>query len=227
MREIASTAQEGAAAVDKSVPKRKEDFVVVYADGSCIRNGSTDAVGGVGVFFSPGDERNLSLKITSSLDARRVTAQRAELYAGLMALEKAADVKRLQIRSDSSYLIKVNLRLIARRVNWRSNQQGMKSWLRKWSQHTEWTTTDGQAVRNKDLVSYRWCRATLEECFEWLRLKNETAARSARSFETTWTWTARQNAKSLSSPDGDISDVVDGNFEANKLAQLASRSQDT
>jgi len=82
-------------------PCRETDATVVYTDGSCLSNGQAGALGGVGVWFGADDPRNVS----EPLDGVRQTNQRAEIMAVKRALERASD-ERLEIRTDSQYVIK-------------------------------------------------------------------------------------------------------------------------
>ncbi|KAJ2849115.1 hypothetical protein IWW36_002872 [Coemansia brasiliensis] len=50
--------------------------MIIYTDGSCINNGLPNASAGIGVYFGPGDSRNISAKI-----GRLQASSRAELEA--------------------------------------------------------------------------------------------------------------------------------------------------
>ncbi|KAH9903281.1 hypothetical protein C8Q73DRAFT_622683, partial [Cubamyces lactineus] len=58
-----------------------EEEVEVYTDGSCDRNGRTDAVAGSGIWFGTADERNASEQVPGE----HQTNQTAEIYAVIMA----------------------------------------------------------------------------------------------------------------------------------------------
>ncbi|KAJ9055303.1 hypothetical protein DSO57_1005128 [Entomophthora muscae] len=79
----------------------KESVEVIYTDGSSRGNGKLGARAGVGVFFGEGDLRNVSERLIGQPQ----TNQRAELTAAIRALEKATPGKRIEIRTDSRYLI--------------------------------------------------------------------------------------------------------------------------
>lgn len=108
----------------------KDSTVKIYTDGSSLGNGKVGAVGGVGVYFGPGDGRNLS----ESLSGSRQTNQRAELTAIQRALELAPRDRKIVIYSDSNYAINC-----------------VTVWFQKWRTNS-WQNSAGKAVENKDLV---------------------------------------------------------------------------
>lgn len=80
--------------------------VLIYADGSCLRNGSESAQAGAGVVVMTEDRRRIKLK-ASYLGA--LTNQKAEILAcavGLESLKQACEVK---IYSDSKYVVETML----------------------------------------------------------------------------------------------------------------------
>ncbi|KAK5737035.1 hypothetical protein LTR17_006996 [Elasticomyces elasticus] len=103
----------------------------IYTDGSSLANGRAEAVGGVGVYFGPGNKLNIS----EGLPGSKQTNQRAELTAVLRALEVSPKDRRLEILTDSKYSI-----------------QCCTEWFRKWRSNN-WINAAGKAVENKDLVS--------------------------------------------------------------------------
>lgn len=102
----------------------------IYTDGSSLHNGHADALGGVGVYFGPGDRRNIS----EPLAGNRQTNQRAELTAVLRALEVAPKDRKITIVSDSKYAIDC-----------------VTDWFRNW-QKNGWVNAARKPVENKDLV---------------------------------------------------------------------------
>ncbi len=101
------------------------DKLVVYTDGSCLNNGTPDAVAGVGVWFAADDPRNVS----EPLLGQRQTNQRAEITAVKRALEQCREHDRpLEIRTDSHYVIKA-----------------MTKWIH------QWLANDFAKVSNADL----------------------------------------------------------------------------
>ncbi|KAJ1927187.1 hypothetical protein IWQ60_003153 [Tieghemiomyces parasiticus] len=109
-----------------SAPKTLQ---VVYTDGMALRNGQADASGGVGVYFGPGDSRNIS----EPLKGARQTNQRAGLEAIKRAVESTPRNVPLRVRTDSSYAV-----------------GGLSDWGDRWESNG-WTNSRGQPVANKDL----------------------------------------------------------------------------
>jgi ribonuclease HI len=124
------TAEERARVKPQAVRPAKDSFVKIYTDGSSLGNGQLGAVGGVGVYFGPGDGRNLSEALTGT----RQTNQRAELTALQRALELAPRDRKIVIYSDSNYAINC-----------------VTIWFQKWRTNN-WQNSAGKAVENKDLV---------------------------------------------------------------------------
>lgn len=77
----------------------------VYTDGSCYRNGKTNAVAGIGIYFQHDDARNVSKQIKGKL-----TNNTAELHAILEAFKiiqlDIESGKTVVIVTDSDYAIK-------------------------------------------------------------------------------------------------------------------------
>ncbi|KAM0713610.1 hypothetical protein Q7P37_010572 [Cladosporium fusiforme] len=124
------TAEERARVKPQVVRPARDSTVKIYTDGSSLGNGQVGAVGGVGVYFGPGDGRNLSEGLTGS----RQTNQRAELTAIQRALELAPRDRKIVIYSDSNYAINC-----------------VTIWFQKWRTNN-WHNSAGKAVENKDLV---------------------------------------------------------------------------
>lgn len=86
---------------EKSAPK-----VLIYADGSCLKNGSDDAQAGAGVVLISEDYRRIKLK-AAFLGA--LTNQKAEILACAIALESLKMPCRVRIFSDSKYVVETML----------------------------------------------------------------------------------------------------------------------
>lgn len=86
---------------DKASPK-----VLIYADGSCLKNGSEFAQAGAGVVLMTEDRRRIKLK-ASYLGA--LTNQKAEILACAVALESLKQPCEVQIYSDSKYVVETML----------------------------------------------------------------------------------------------------------------------
>ncbi len=80
--------------------------VLIYADGSCLKNGSEQAQAGAGVVIMTEDLRHIKLK-TSYLGA--LTNQKAEILACAVGLESLKKPCRVQIFSDSKYVVETML----------------------------------------------------------------------------------------------------------------------
>ncbi|CAG8489459.1 34460_t:CDS:2 [Racocetra persica] len=78
-----------------------KDIINVWTDGYCKRNGLSDAIGSIGVFFGNNDSRNLSER----LPGEQQTNNRAEIYAAIRALEICDKKENLIINTDSNYVI--------------------------------------------------------------------------------------------------------------------------
>ncbi|PLB39172.1 RNA-DNA hybrid ribonuclease [Aspergillus candidus] len=102
----------------------------IYTDGSSLKNGQPLASAGVGVYFGPGDTRNVS----EPLKGGRQTNQRAELTAIFRALDIAPRHRDVTIFTDSRYAIDC-----------------VTVWCIKWRRN-QWMTADNKPVENKDLV---------------------------------------------------------------------------
>lgn len=88
-----------------AIDRPSDDRLIIWTDGACSNNGRVGARAGVGVWFGPDDERNISERLPGTQ-----TNQRAEMYAGLRALQivKMTEEKetKIEIMTDSTYLIK-------------------------------------------------------------------------------------------------------------------------
>lgn len=92
---------------------------IVYTDGAC-QSVDGERVGGSGVWFGHGDERNISVL----LPGEKQTSIRAELFAILLAMQQHllyGAESPLSILSDSMYAV-----------------QGMNEWSKKWEAQNEW-----------------------------------------------------------------------------------------
>lgn len=77
-------------------------LVTIYADASCLRNGSADSSGGCGAVII--DRNRIELKLLAKY-LGPVTNQQAEILACVKALEKLRRPCRVDIFSDSRYVI--------------------------------------------------------------------------------------------------------------------------
>ncbi|KAI1953975.1 hypothetical protein LOZ57_000317 [Ophidiomyces ophidiicola] len=151
-------------AATKLQPKQEiPNMLNIYTDGSALGNGKSVAKAGVGVYFGPGDERNVSEPLKGS----RQTNQRAELTAISRALDIAPRHRDVTIFTDSKYAIDC-----------------VTVWCLKW-QRNKWMTKDNKPVENKDLIQA--IIAKIEErtllrvktLFEWVKGHNKDAGNEA------------------------------------------------
>jgi len=86
-----------------SAPSSSKKYV--YTDGACIHNGKKNAKAGIGIFFGPGDKRNVSERITG-----KQTNNAAELEAIIRVFQILdKEIKKgdeYVIMTDSEYAIK-------------------------------------------------------------------------------------------------------------------------
>nr|KAJ3401313.1 hypothetical protein HK105_004514 [Polyrhizophydium stewartii] len=98
----------------------------VYTDGSCLGNGQQDPRAGYGVWFGPGDPRNVAQRLPD----RDQTNNRAELTAVIKALEITRGTPEVVIHSDSTYM-----------------KDGIEKWIHNWRT----TGFRGGQIKNVDL----------------------------------------------------------------------------
>jgi ribonuclease HI len=86
-------------------PKVGDDYtplVTIYADASCLRNGSPDSSAGCGAVII--DRNRMELKLVAKY-LGPITNQQAEIFACAKALEELRRPRRVEIFSDSRYVI--------------------------------------------------------------------------------------------------------------------------
>lgn len=82
-----------------------KDTVYVYTDGSCLHNGYKNASAGIGIFFGPGDPRNVSTTIEGKQTNN--TAELTALVVAYSILEKEIQEGiPVTLVSDSEYAIR-------------------------------------------------------------------------------------------------------------------------
>lgn len=108
---------------------REIEAVKVYTDGSCFHNGRHDASAGIGVYWGPDSQDNISEKLPG-----RQTNNRAEIYAAIRAIQQAIqkNIKNLIIHTDSMFLINC-----------------ITKWIHYWKR-SGWLKSDGNNVINKE-----------------------------------------------------------------------------
>ncbi|KAI5285618.1 hypothetical protein KEM54_000426 [Ascosphaera aggregata] len=134
---------------------RKKE-VPVSTDGACSGNGKVSGRAGIGVYFGPGDLRN----IAEPLPGSRQTSARAELAAIARALELVRRDSNVAVFSDSKYAVNC-----------------LTNWYVGW-QRNNWMTSDGRPVENKDIIQNILQKIEEREKlsastrFEWVRGHN-------------------------------------------------------
>jgi ribonuclease HI len=86
--------------------EKQTSKVLIYADGSCLRNGSESAQAGAGVVLMTEDRRRIKLK-ASYLGA--LTNQKAEILACAVGLESLKQPCEVRMFSDSKYVVETML----------------------------------------------------------------------------------------------------------------------
>lgn len=115
------------------VAEKPSPKVTIYADGSCLKNGSESAQAGAGVVLVSEDRRHIKLK-ACFLGA--LTNQKAEILACAVALESLKRPARVQIFSDSKYVVETMLgknRMKANREFWNRLSQACFTHYIEWN----------------------------------------------------------------------------------------------
>jgi ribonuclease HI len=110
----------------------EKDRIVIYADGSCLGNGKSNAAAGIGIFirFVNGTE----LHVAAAFPLEKPTNQRAELFAIQYALREVPIHADIEIRTDSNYSI-----------------QCYTTWCKGWARNG-WKNAKGKPVENQDII---------------------------------------------------------------------------
>ena len=130
---------------EEAIMSDDEDFVNVFTDGACSRNGRDGARAGIGVFWVWDHPENA---ISQRVKPGRETNQTAEIQAVFMAIVQAfinnnwtryrqpkivsGRINKLQINTDSQFLI-----------------MAVNTWMEKWKK-AGWKKADGGELKNKE-----------------------------------------------------------------------------
>ncbi|KAH8284564.1 hypothetical protein KR018_004296, partial [Drosophila ironensis] len=116
-----------------------DGYVIVYTDGSCIRNGQPGASAGYGVFFGRNHPLNAGKPVSG-----RVTNNVGEIQASIHAIKIAQDlgIAKLSINTDSQFLI-----------------NSVTLWLQGWKRRG-WMLKSNQPVKN--VVDFKELDALLQ-----------------------------------------------------------------
>mgnify|MGYP001143824857 FL=1 len=109
------------------------DEIIVFTDGSYMKNVKGGEKSGYGIYFPNGELKNIGRPFTH----KPLTNQRAELYAIFKALyyiTTELNVKRIKIYTDSEYSLK-----------------SMTIWIKNWKRNN-WKTAAGKPVKNLDII---------------------------------------------------------------------------
>ncbi|EGD90296.2 hypothetical protein H112_01751 [Trichophyton rubrum D6] len=145
-------------------PSGPPGMLKIYTDGSALRNGTSQARAGVGVYFGPDDE---SRNVSEPLAGSRQTNQRAELTAISRALDIAPKHRDVTIFTDSKYSIDC-----------------VTVWCINW-QRNNWVTSTQKPVENKDLIQAILSKIEerkslkVKTLFEWVKGHNKDAGNEA------------------------------------------------
>ena len=116
--------------------------ITVFTDGSAKKNGSKDAVSGVGVYFSESDPRNVSDSLASKyaqfFPNIKNFKSKAELMAILVALNllksELDSNKKVTIVTDSMYSV-----------------NSLTIWYHKWKLN-DWKNSSNKVISNKEII---------------------------------------------------------------------------
>lgn len=106
--------------------------ILVYTDGSCIKNKQSKPCGGYGIHFPNKEYDDVSKKFL----LKPITNQRAELYAVLQAIRTVQkhSFKSLVIHTDSKYTI-----------------NSVTVWVNQWIKNG-WLASNKKPVKNQDII---------------------------------------------------------------------------
>ncbi len=158
-----------------------DEILFVYTDGSTLKNGKKNSIGGIGVYFGEDDERNVSESYMN-----KATNQRTELYAVIKALQIVKDTNEtrpVMIVSDSKYVV-----------------QGITDWINNWKRNG-WKSKNKTDVKNKELwveldelkssittkIAFTWVRGHTDredEHSQGNRMADELAVKGSASVNT-------------------------------------------
>lgn len=133
-------------------------LVTIYADASCIRNGSIDSSAGCGVVML--DHNRLEVKLVSKY-LGQITNQQAEILACTYALEQLRRCCRIEIVSDSRYVIDTMLG----RNHMRANRTFWSRLVKAcYGHHVSWRWVKGHSGVQFQEVADRLARAAVRIC---------------------------------------------------------------
>lgn len=117
--------------------------IIIAVDGACRGNGGPDARAAIGVYFGPSSKYNVS----KLWPGDNPTNQIAELWAAIVALEKAIEVQRVGVHGEQ---VTRALRRVVIKADSEYVVKAMTEWVFKWERNG-WRSTKGSAVVNEGL----------------------------------------------------------------------------
>ena len=133
-------------------------LVTIYADASCIRNGAIDSSAGCGAVML--DHNRLEVKLVSKY-LGQITNQQAEILACTHALEQLRRYCRIEIVSDSRYVIDTMMG----RNHMRANRSFWSRLVKAcYGHHVSWQWVKGHSGVQFQEVADRLARATARIC---------------------------------------------------------------
>lgn len=142
---------------NSSDPGRGEDYtplVTIYADASCMRNGAIDSSAGCGAVIL--DQNRLEIKLVAKY-LRQATNQQAEILACTEALNQLRRCCRVEIVSDSKYVVDT----MAGRNRMRTNRPLWSRLVKScYGHHISWRWVKGHSGVPFQEVADRLARAS-------------------------------------------------------------------
>lgn len=136
-------------------------LVTIYTDASCIRNGSIDSSAGCGVVML--DHNRLEVKLVSKY-LGQITNQQAEILACTYALEQLRRNCRIEIVSDSRYVIDTMMGRNQMRANPSFWSRLVKAC---YGHHVSWRWIKGHSGVQFQEVADRLARAAARICCDF------------------------------------------------------------
>ena len=139
--------------IPMSPSEEKHPIVLIYADGSCLKNGSLEAQAGAGVVLMTEDGQRIKLK-AGYLGA--LTNQKAEILACAVGLESLTKPCEVKIFSDSKYVIETMLGINRMKSNREFWERLIKACL---THKIEWNWVRGHSGNTYQETADRLSRA--------------------------------------------------------------------
>lgn len=148
----------------KGEPGSADDYtplVRIYVDGSCARNGAIDSSAGCGAVML--DQNRLEIRLVAKY-LGQITNQQAEILAGAKALEQLRRPCRVEIISDSKYVIDT----MTGRNRMRTNRPFWTHLVEEcYGHHITWRWVKGHSGVQFQEVADRLARASARVCSDF------------------------------------------------------------